>query len=158
MSKSPAFTLIETLLVVAILAILTVGVFINFVSSSGNRALITAGEKLADNVRRVQVFSQQNKDAQAWGVRYISQNKYQIISGDPTDASTWTAYKEFILENNINFRQDMLGFKVWFMKNKGEMDTNNTVLTDNKIFLQNQQGRLLELEIKQTGLVQTKVQ
>lgn len=151
-------TLIEVLVVIGILAILSTGAFINVNSSSNNRALVTSGDKLADNLRRAQIFSSQTRDTKAWAVRYADNYKYQIVSGDPLNPATWKVYQEFELEKNISFRADAINFKVWFMKGTGEKDSANSVLVgSNKIFIKNKQGRELKLEISQTGVIQTQV-
>lgn len=83
MKDSPAFTFVEMLIVIALIGIVSLVGFSNYSRSKNNQQLKAAAEILADNLRRVHVYSREMRDERVWGIASNSVNAYDIISAVP---------------------------------------------------------------------------
>jgi prepilin-type N-terminal cleavage/methylation domain-containing protein len=144
MKKLPcvkAFTLIEILLVIAIISTVTAGLYISFRGSRSNQALVMTSESLADVFRSAHISSRQSKDSLAWGVKSESANFYALYSRSPT---VDTRVKIYSTDSSVTILTD---FEVWFNQGSGETDTPLTVELKN-IF-----GRKTAVEVLNSGTV-----
>ncbi len=87
MRSSPAFTLIEILLVIAIIGICSIAFFSTYNSSRANQALTTSTSQFADMVRRARVYSTQSKNTSdipaypsSWGVKGSDERTFELWS------------------------------------------------------------------------------
>ncbi len=74
------FTLIEILIVVAILAIISIGVLPNFLRVAALKDLSAAGDRVVAVVRDAQARSLAAENSKAWGVKFDANNKNFIMS------------------------------------------------------------------------------
>lgn len=88
--QEKSFTLIETLIVVAILSALVGTAFVEFSSYKARHSFDLDSESVVDALRNAQTKAIQQENGQAWGVRFTSgtQNTYAIFYGTSYSASS----------------------------------------------------------------------
>jgi prepilin-type N-terminal cleavage/methylation domain-containing protein len=85
-----SFTLIETLIVVAILAILTTTAFVELSSFKNRHTLDLDAEEIVSALGNAQSKAMQQEGGDSWGVRFSNSavDLYQIFKGSSYSAST----------------------------------------------------------------------
>ena len=101
MRSTPAFTLIEILLVISILRLVLITAFSTFVTSSANQELVSSGQQLADRLRTAHIFAREAKDQKEWTIASIDSQTYALFSG--TDE-----VEQFRLNNKVFFTNSFL--------------------------------------------------
>lgn len=108
MRRLPAFSLVELLLVMAILAIITVPLVMNISSILSRHTLDQSAENLASILRQAHIFSRENKGQKTWSVASTLQSQYVLISNN-------TPQTTYILPTGIT----VSAFNVIFAKDTG---------------------------------------
>lgn len=150
MKTSPAFTIIEILLVFAITAIILIPAYSSYVRSRANSGLQASAEELANVLRQAHVFSRELRGEVDWGVQ---------AKADPDgDLTGYILIKnqelpEPIVEKSYQLHRDtifMTNFTIWFQKNDG------TVPSAGVIILKNKYGQQFKVTVLVTGVVEVK--
>lgn len=85
--KSTGFTLVEILIVIALITILSAISVPAIVSFQRNQTLTQASKKLKSDLRYVQNKALSSIDGRAWGINFVNgRNSYQIFSCVPDPA------------------------------------------------------------------------
>ena len=157
MRKLPAFTLVEILVVVAILGIISLAAATPLIQSGNNQKLRANAEILADNFRRAHVFSRELKNHKVWGIVNLSPSEYALVSASavseivadvrtPIPPSTYTIEQNIPLDNGIVFSS---GFtQIWFIQGSGE------TYAQYNIDLINQNQVRMRLTVLQSGVIE----
>lgn len=117
MKKYPALTLVELLVVLAILAVVGVPSLLAVGRFRSQQALASSSEELAGALRRAHIFSRESKDDRSWGVAYKDKGTFVLLSGTPGD---FVPEGEYALAAPAEFAGG--DFAVWF-----DQGTGNTV-------------------------------
>ncbi|HCS78897.1 TPA: hypothetical protein DIV55_04085 [Patescibacteria group bacterium] len=139
--RSPAFTLVELVIVIALIGIFALAIGTALVTARDNQALVTSAETLADHLREAHIFARNARDGTAWGIRNLTSTSYALVSG--TDAS-WHTEKVYMLDRQVTFTSN---FAVWFTIGTG------TSLVAHTIELINTHGRTMHVEVLESGVV-----
>ena len=140
--KSNGFTLIELILVTAIIGVITVPFIITYRNSRANQALRTSAEQVADHARSAHVFAREANEGNGWGITSTDDSSYAIVSGTETD---WNEFSSYVLQPQITFTND---FFVWFEIGTGAIDSGQT------IELSNLNGTKSKVDINENGVVE----
>ncbi len=138
------FTLVEILLVAAIIAIVAIPFLITYRNSRGNQALRTSAEQFADQARSAHIFAREAKEKSSWGITRTSENSYALISGSEISSEIVATRS---LESQISFMDD---FTVWFQIGTGETGENYSIQLTNPI------GSISTVTINKNGVVEVK--
>ena len=117
------FTLIEIIIVLAILGTMVFLFATNFRHSVANQALRASAENFASDIRSVHIYAREVKDKKEWGIESMDdQTSYMIVSGIiPDDREMVSKHK---LDGNTKFSGDAL---VWFTAGTGETDSSESI-------------------------------
>jgi len=144
MRKIPALTLVEILLVVALLSIIVTGAMSSLVRARLNQALMASAEKFAIVVRQAHIFAREERDDRAWGVKYEGVDGYSLI----VDGGNLDVRSSYKLEKPSVFGSDF--GEIVFAQGTGE-------LTDGReIVVRSTDGREVKINILKTGVVEVK--
>ncbi len=135
------FTLVEMLIVVAIIGIFMIPLLITYRSSQNNQKLRVVAEEFADQVRTVHIYARDAKDKKSWGIK-LSDNGYSLLSGR---ADSYKVDKSFSLGKNIEFEKDQL---VWFEIGTGQTDR------DYEVVIVDTRGKKIAVKISKNGIVE----
>ncbi|OGM14344.1 hypothetical protein A3D84_04365 [Candidatus Woesebacteria bacterium RIFCSPHIGHO2_02_FULL_42_20] len=141
-------TLIEILVVIAILVVVVPTLYLSFSKYRANRALETSAEAFADSLRTAHVFSREAKNESAWGVRGEANGSYEIVFGKPAD---WQVDKRLVLNSPATFEN---AFFIWFVVGTGAKDKDNSDPGDQSVSLVSPGGRLIRVAVADTGVVE----
>lgn len=142
MKRLLGFTLLEILIVVAILGIAsTVGLW-NFVKSSNNQQLVSDSEQLTNIFKEAHIYSREFRSEKTWGVRSINTNSYALISYRSGESEF--IEREYFLQYTTRFATP---FSVVFERGSGALPAPIEIL------LQNSLGIQKKIYITQTGVV-----
>ncbi|MEK9200841.1 MAG: hypothetical protein AAB909_02590 [Patescibacteria group bacterium] len=122
MFRRPALTIIEMILVIALLAILLVPSVMGIGAYRQKQALNASAEILTTVLSRAHIYSREAKEQKQWGVRFKDNRSYEMISGAPGAA---VPYFEFELTSPSQFTQGP--FEIWFLVDTGEVDHPETI-------------------------------
>lgn len=140
MKNTPAFTLVEILLVVALLGLLALPAYFSYARSRANQELTVSAEMIAATLRQAHVFSLQAKELKQWGVKSQSATSYALVSRISKDE---VVEKTLTLEPNTK----LIGtFSVWFAKGTGEAK-------ESTVRLQNTNKKQFSVQLTPTGTV-----
>jgi prepilin-type N-terminal cleavage/methylation domain-containing protein len=138
------FTLLEVMIVCAMISLISITIIINWRTSRSNQALKTSAESFSDVLTSAHIYSREAKKSQHWGVRQTDKNSYQLVSGDESNP---TIESRLSFESQINFVP--VNFIVWFDIGTGETKNKQSVELENMI------GKKIKIDIYKTGLVET---
>lgn len=144
MKRNSAVTLIEMLVVMAVMAIIALPLYISYTRTQANQTLRASTEQLADTFRRAHVFAREAKDEKAWAVKSDSLTSYSLIAGNDANFKT---EKATTLETFVKFPAD---FRVWFEVGTGDARMPQSVTIENTY------GKQFVIEIFKTGIVEIK--
>lgn len=143
MKNRPALTLVEVLLVMALIVILGTAGVISLARVRINQALDSSTAKLAIVLRQAHVFSREERDDSSWGVRQSGGDGYQLVSLGRED----TILSDYRLEPPIVFERDFELIR--FRQGTGETDGRREVV------LTGPMGRSMKITVLTTGVVGT---
>lgn len=143
MSKSAGLTLIEMLIVIALIGLFSVPLYISYTRTQANQGLSATVEELASTAKRAYLYSREAKDQKVWGIKRQDENSFALISGKPDDWSTISITR---VEPLVTIPND---FTVLFQIGTGQIDA------DTSIILVNRYGRQAKVNINKTGNVET---
>ena len=135
------FTLIELIIVTAIVSLAFIPLLITYRGTRTNQALLNSAESFANHTRSAHVFARESRETKNWGIKRLNQTQYAIfsvISGADENENVYT------LENAITFNAD---FRILFNIGTGETDNSQTIT------LNARNGNSIEIEVLKTGVV-----
>lgn len=141
MKRIAALTIIEVLIVVAVISTLSIPLYFSYTRTQAHQSLRSSSEQLADTLRSARLFSREAKDFKAWGVKRMDEKTYALV-GSPRENPF--VEKVTTVESLVTIPQ---GFEVWF-----EIGTGNAQ-TDTSVSLENKYGRKAILKIYRTGII-----
>lgn len=82
MKKLPALSLIELLLVIALVAILVGTGALGIISIRNKQALNISSQKFENNLKQAHIFARDDRDQQEWGIKWdtLNKDKYYVVS------------------------------------------------------------------------------
>jgi len=116
------FTLIEVIIVLAILGTMVFLFATNFRQSISNQALRASAEKFASDIRSVHIYAREVKDKKEWGIENIDDVSYMIVSGTTLDNREMVSKHK--LDGDTKFSDDTL---IWFVAGTGETDSGKNI-------------------------------
>lgn len=137
-----AFTLVELLIVVAIIGIITFPLLITYRNHRTNQALIASAEAVANHTRSVHIFAREAQKQREWGIKNKSESAYTLYS---TGASGIFEEQNYVLDNGIMFEEN---FDILFEIGTG--DAKNPT----EIKLITESGRKTWISVTENGLVE----
>lgn len=135
-------TLIELLIVIAIIGVLSFPLLLTYRNYRTNQALLASADELANHTRTVHVFAREAQKQREWGIRSKDERAYVLYS---TGASGFLEEQNYILESGVTFMED---FDVLFQIGTG------TTVEDQNIELINTNGRKMLVYISKNGVVE----
>jgi Tfp pilus assembly protein FimT len=138
----PALTLIELMLVIGILAVVAVPSFIAVNTFRQKQALTSAAESLQGVVTRARIYARESKGGKTWGVKYIDDSSYKLVTMASGVEETQAEYQ---LDSAVKFTSG--SFAVWFGQVTGEA----SVATN--IDLATRSGGGARISVSKSGLV-----
>lgn len=155
MKRSPAYTLIEVLIVVTILGIVAVPGFFIYWRSSANQRLKASAEIFTNHLRQARTFSRDGRSggpsslSSSWGIVVKSDDvSYDLMSQNATDPGV-TTEESYRLQDGITITSPA-DPQVWFAKLSGD------ALMTYTIELSNKYGQKYGVEIFKTGVMEVK--
>lgn len=145
MLKRPALTIIELILVMALLALLLVPAILGITAYRQKQALNASADILGSVLSRAHIYSREAKEQKLWGVRRKDTRSYEMISGAPGNVSVEA---EFGLASPTRFVGD--SFEIWFLVDTGEADSAKTIR------LLAPRGNMLQVIVNKSGSVEIK--
>jgi prepilin-type N-terminal cleavage/methylation domain-containing protein len=143
MKLSPAFTLIEILVVVSLIGLLSLGGVTAFITAKNNQDLSQSTDHVVDTIRRAHIFSRDGREEKEWGVQSTDNDQYMIVSRSlPEDVPQVVV--TYSLPSSVHFSAPFL---VWFGKGTGEIEAPfiETIENTNK--------QKTTLRVEKTGMV-----
>jgi type II secretory pathway pseudopilin PulG len=131
MRHLPAFTLVESIVVVVMLGIIISPLLINIPAVLTRYTLNRASDGVANIIRQAHIYSRENRPTQSdhlprvWYVKRPPGNplRLELYSYEPTTANS-KLESTLILDSDINLTE----FEIWFTRNTGYLDTSKTVI------------------------------
>lgn len=142
MNNKPALTLIELVIVMALVAILSGVAVINFRKMRENQAMKLSSENIVSELNRVRIFSRENRNEKSWGLKVVSESAYTIKVRDESGVSDLASYE---LSSPVLFTD--ANFEVWF-----DQVTGNTG-EDKRLQLRTPSGSVKNINISQYGVI-----
>jgi prepilin-type N-terminal cleavage/methylation domain-containing protein len=142
MNNKPALTLIELVIVMALVAILSGVAVINFRKMRENQAMKLSSENIVSELNRVRIFSRENRNEKSWGLKVVSESAYTIKVRDESGVSDLASYE---LSSPVLFAD--ANFEVWF-----DQVTGNTG-EDKRLQLRTPSGSVKNINISQYGVI-----
>lgn len=136
------FTMLELLVVVAIILVILSFAYTTYIRAQSNQALSASSERLADTLRQAHVFAREAKDKKGWGVRRESETTYSLVS---ITLSSTKVEKSFSVESTVNLPEQ---FFVKFDIGTG------TTPEDSSIFIANKYGKRMQISVLKSGVVE----
>lgn len=121
-----AFTLIEVLLVAAILAIVTTTLFTQYLLSLRAKQTEIATDQIVSTLNLAATYARNNKMGSAWGVETVGNTSYQLIYGTSSAPQTDST---ILLPEGITVSP----FTVWFDKGTANTQAQSIMLTNNEV-------------------------
>jgi|SRR3989344_1419782 len=139
--RSPAFSLIELVIVIALIGIFALFIGPPLGAARDQQALASSAEGLADRLREAHIFARNARDETDWGIRSLSSTSYALVSGTET---SWHVEKTYDIDRRIAFTSD---FVVWFSIGAGTSPVAET------IELTNPRGRTIQIQVFESGVI-----
>lgn len=116
-------TLMELVLVLALVAILSVPLGLSVATIRSKQALEAEADKFLTAVKQTHIYAREGKDEASWGIRGTGANSYSMWS--KSAASGTVAKTEFVIDGQVSF-QTNTPFEVWFNQGTGYPKTGTT--------------------------------
>ena len=117
------FTLIEIIIVLAILGTMVFLFATNFRHSVANQSLRASAENFASDIRSVHIYAREVRDKKEWGIESADDKmSYMVVSGITIDDKEIVSKHE--LEEDTKFSGDVF---VWFAAGTGETDSGKSI-------------------------------
>ena len=117
------FTLIEVIIVLAILGTMVFLFATNYRHSISNQAFRASAEKFASDTRSVHIYAREVKDKKEWGIESMDDRAfYMIVSGTTLDGREMVSKHK--LDGDTKFSEDAL---IWFTAGTGETDSGKNI-------------------------------
>ncbi len=145
MKLRSAFTYVEIILVVVLLAVLSFPLLTNYITASNKYHLQSAVTDVADATRTAHVYSREGQKQVAWGVHSVNANTYEVIRGTS---------ENFVVEATRTIPEDTRfksAFTIWF-----ELGTGETPV-DQEIIVVNQKGAEGHIKVYKTGVLDLEI-
>ena len=117
------FTLLELLIVVALVGIISIGSITAFTTARENQLVRQSAEMVADTFQRASIYSQNARGERTWGVKSDDQNTYVVIS-QLAQEPEYSEQQIVTLPKGIRFTQP---FRILFTRGTGYVDGNTQV-------------------------------
>ena len=146
MKSSPAFTIIELLITFAILGVILIPAYSNYIRSRANQDLQGSAEELANILRLAHVFSRELRDEVEWGVRKstLSETSYEFVKNQAVPVVD----KTYALQRDVSFSPEFS--QIWFKENDGFTGVETVII------LQNKYGNRFQITVLVSGAVEVK--
>lgn len=145
MNKSPAYSLVEILLVLIILALVSIPGFFVYIRSQANQRLQASAEIFSNHLRQARTFSRDAREGRTWGLVRVTESNYDLVSF--TDTGATTTEENYHLQTGILFKNN---FDIRFSKLSGDPLASQPVKVGNKY------NQCYMVDILATGVVETK--
>ena len=145
-SFKKGLTLIELIIVVAIIGIISVPLLLTYRSYRTNQALSASLEQVANHTRSVHIFAREARSQREWGIKNIDERVYAFYSSGATGVQEEQRYS---LEHGVSFAQD---FDILF-----EIGTGNTS-SDYSISIVNTNGQQGLVDVSTVGIVEVAIE
>ena len=117
------FTLIEIIIVLAILGTMVFLFATNYRHSIANQALRASAENFASDIRSVHIYAREVRDKKEGGIESTSDDvSYMVVSGITLDDREMVSKHK--LEGDTKFSEDTI---VWFAAGTGETDSSKSI-------------------------------
>lgn len=146
MKRIAALTIIEVLIVVAVISTLSIPLYFSYTRTQAHQSLRSSSEQLADTLRSAHLFSREARDFKSWGVKSIDNQSFALIGG-PKEKPI--VEKITTVESLVTIPQN---FEVWF-----EIGTGNAI-ENYSVILENKYGRKTIIKVYKTGIVDVETQ
>ncbi len=143
MKLNPALTLIEVLVVTALIAAFSVGSLIAYFNIQSKQALQSSVDRFANVAKSARIYARESKGGKAWGVKSVDSKSYSLVSGKKEAPVLEGQYG---LESPVEFDS---GFEFWF--NQGEGTLNDPVSVRFRV---ERNATYKQVDISLTGVVQ----
>lgn len=117
MRNRPALTLVELVIVMSLIVLVSTPFVISFSKMKVRGALVQTSRNMANNVRTARIYAREEKDEASWGIRFVDEKNYTMVSGKPT---SYVVKKRYMLEEPIVFEDSFED--IWFGQSNGETD------------------------------------
>lgn len=141
-NKYAGVTLIELLIVVAIIGLVFFPLLLTYRGYRTNQALLASAEEVANHARSVHIFSRESYKLREWGIKNSDSSNYSLYS---SGASGELIENNYRLENNIYFEEN---FDVLFQIGSGEASLESAI----KLIADN--GQKMQVNINKSGVVE----
>jgi prepilin-type N-terminal cleavage/methylation domain-containing protein len=137
-------SLIELLIVVAIIGLVVLPLLVTYASHRTTQALYSSSDQVANHTRSVRIFSREAREQKEWGIKNVSENSYALYS---TGASGLQIVQNYSLERGVSFTDD---FDIRFEIGTGETEQEHI------IGLQSSNDQSSSIFVSTTGVVEVK--
>ena len=141
--RRSGLTLLEILLVMALIAMLAGTGFLAVGSIRAKQALAVSAEEMAAAFKRAHIYSREGKDDKAWGLKYRDNRSYMLVSGERQD---FRAEAEYTVTLPAAITSGP--FEVWFDPGTGGS------AADVAVKLGTPRGNTEEVRVSSSGVVE----
>ncbi len=118
--RLPAFTLMELLVVIGILAILSIPALIGIFTVRARQSVNVAKESLVSVLKTAHIYAREGKERSSWGINHLDDNSYRMWKND---GSGEVVVAEYSLGSLVKFENGPFTIKF----NQGLGTTNGPV-------------------------------
>jgi prepilin-type N-terminal cleavage/methylation domain-containing protein len=137
------FTLLEILVVVAIVALLIIPLYLSYGRTQANQGLKVSADRLANTFKQAHILAREAKEKSSWGVRSLDEFRYTVTSDNGKDGRKNN--EEYTLEPSI---QIVTQFDVMYAIGTGELKESENIILKNKY------GNRMRIRLHRTGFVE----
>lgn len=141
-SQKRGMTLIELLIVIAMIGAITFPLLLTYRTYRTSQALSASVEAVANHTRSVHIFSREAQKQREWGIKNIDDRVYALYS---SGASGQIEEQKYILDSGVAFEED---FDILFRIGTGTADHDTTI----KIV--NINGKKAWINVSKNGVVE----
>lgn len=145
MKRKPAFTLVELLVSLALVAIIAVPSLLAVRQIRLKQALAASTETLVAVLKRAHIFARESKENKSWGVKYKDNYSYTLVSGN---LNAWIPEAEIGLESPVFFESGP--FVIWFDQGTGGTPENADLVIKTPTDIR------AKISVSQNGIIEAK--